>query len=198
MVKVLAGLLPGDWSVIHSIENNQRLQKGDTVKLELFDVKGELSELSVAFDITQANEGEAHIWPKLLSEHINKHFKVLQAGRHYPELGIVPSYGENNIFALEGSGIERAQIRFYIKKQRTASLEQSAEHYDYVFPQFRSDYRAGDRVFHPKTGKIYCCKPWPYTEFCRLGAHMDEQYEPGLGKNWTLAWHLAQEIVLCE
>lgn len=66
MVKVLAGLLPGDWSVIHSIENNQRLQKGDTVKLELFDVKGELSELSVAFDITQANEGEAHIWPKII------------------------------------------------------------------------------------------------------------------------------------
>ena len=60
--------------------------------------------------------------------------------------------------------------------------------YDYVFPQYRSDYRAGDRVYHSKTDAVYMCRPWPYTEFCRLGEHMDEQYEPGLGKNWPLAW----------
>ena len=188
MVNVLAGLLPGDWHIIHTLETDYRLNKGDKIHFALFDQLGDLPELSFEYEVAQACEGEPHVWPKLLCEHINKHFKVLQAGRHYPEIGIVPSYGQNSIFALQASGIVSVDVRFVHAdtcRGRQVVLQQL---YDYVFPQYRSDYRAGDRVYHSKTDAVYMCRPWPYTEFCRLGEHMDEQYEPGLGKNWPLAW----------
>lgn len=52
-------------------------------------------------------------------------------------------------------------------------------------PAYRpgTEYQAGDRVTNG--GKIYECKPWPYTGWCGLSlAH----YEPGKGTNWTDAW----------
>lgn len=60
--------------------------------------------------------------------------------------------------------------------------------YDYVFPASVSSYKAGSRVLQPKDGKVYTCKPFPYSGYCIQWAPTATQYEPGVGSNWKDAW----------
>lgn len=58
--------------------------------------------------------------------------------------------------------------------------------YDYLYPQSISLYKAGTKVLG-SDGKIYQCKPFPYSGWCTINAH---QYTPGTGSNWSDAWIL--------
>jgi len=193
---LISGLAPGDWISIGLIPTNQTLHKNDEVLIQIFDEKGYLPELSFNHLINSIENGAPSVWPKQIAKYINKHFTLLQAGRYISPSNIQPCFSKNNIYALGSSNITqtRVLIKYGLKRSKEEITAQPCSAlYDYVFPKNRNDYRAGDKVLNPKTNKIYLCKPWPYTEFCRLGTHMNEQYEPGIGKNWSLAWFECKE-----
>lgn len=76
--------------------------------------------------------------------------------------------------------------------QKTFNLslteEGSNTGYNYVFPASLSSYKAGTRVLQPKNGKVYTCKPFPYSGWCTQWSATATNYEPGVGANWTDAW----------
>ena len=59
---------------------------------------------------------------------------------------------------------------------------------DFTFPDHRSEYKEGTLVLQPTTAKIYRCKGFPYTEFCKQWTHESPIFEPGTGSNWIAAW----------
>ena len=75
--------------------------------------------------------------------------------------------------------------------QKTFSLALSMEGaaaYDYVFPASLGAYKAGTRVLQAKDGKVYTCKPFPYSGWCTIWSSTSTQYEPGVGAHWQQAW----------
>ena len=60
--------------------------------------------------------------------------------------------------------------------------------YDYLFPQGLSHYKAGIRVLQPLNGRIYECRPWPYSGYCSQWSASANQFEPGVGFAWKQAW----------
>ena len=59
---------------------------------------------------------------------------------------------------------------------------------DYTFPEQLSAYKAGTLVLQPKTGKVYECKAWPYNGYCVQWSAGSNQFEPGVGSAWNMAW----------
>ncbi len=75
--------------------------------------------------------------------------------------------------------------------QKTFALTLSTEGatgYDFVFPASISTYKAGTRVLQQKDGKVYVCKPHPYSGWCTVWSASSNQYEPGVGAYWRDAW----------
>lgn len=75
--------------------------------------------------------------------------------------------------------------------QKTFNIALSVEGtaaYDYMFPGSLSAYKAGTRVLQQKDGKIYTCKPFPYSGWCAIWSASSTQYEPGVGAHWRDAW----------
>lgn len=64
----------------------------------------------------------------------------------------------------------------------------TAAAYDYVFPQSIASYKAGTRVLQQKDGKVYVCKPFPYSGWCTQWSVTATGYEPGVGAYWQDAW----------
>lgn len=62
--------------------------------------------------------------------------------------------------------------------------------YDYTFPQSIASYKSGTVVFQPKDGKTYQCKKAPYSGYCVQYAAGANQFEPGVGSHWSMAWTL--------
>lgn len=60
--------------------------------------------------------------------------------------------------------------------------------YDAVFPEGFRAYKAGTLVLQPKTGKVYKCKPFPYSGYCVQYSASANGFEPGVGSSWTMAW----------
>ena len=71
-----------------------------------------------------------------------------------------------------------------------ASGSSSAAGPEQRFPQGLSTYTAGTRVFQPKTGRSYECRPFPYSGYCVQWSPGATQYEPGIGSHWQMAWLL--------
>ncbi|MEM5552192.1 N-acetylglucosamine-binding protein GbpA [Pseudoalteromonas sp. NEC-BIFX-2020_002] len=59
---------------------------------------------------------------------------------------------------------------------------------DFIFPENLSSYKANTIVLQPKNGKVYQCKPWPYNGYCVQWSEGSNQYEPGVGLYWNMAW----------
>ncbi len=53
-----------------------------------------------------------------------------------------------------------------------------------VYPSGLGNYAAGSKV-QGRDGRVYACKPWPYTSWCNGAA---AYYEPGYGSAWSQAW----------
>lgn len=60
--------------------------------------------------------------------------------------------------------------------------------YDETFPHNKSSYKSGTRVLQPKNGKVYQCKPFPYSGYCSQWSSSATQFEPGIGSHWQQAW----------
>ncbi|MGL5101781.1 MAG: N-acetylglucosamine-binding protein GbpA [Plesiomonas sp.] len=76
---------------------------------------------------------------------------------------------------------------FTLEEESTGPEEPSGE-YDFTFPQSLNTYKAGTTVLQPKTGKVYECKPFPYSGYCIQWNNNAIHYEPGVGSNWQDAW----------
>ncbi|CAM2781742.1 DUF6701 domain-containing protein [Moritella viscosa] len=64
------------------------------------------------------------------------------------------------------------------------------EGHDYEFPNGLSSYVAGTTVLQPKDGNVYECRTWPNNGYCVQWSEGSNQYEPGIGRNWEMAWIL--------
>ncbi|WP_094711669.1 N-acetylglucosamine-binding protein GbpA [Hahella sp. CCB-MM4] len=63
--------------------------------------------------------------------------------------------------------------------------------YDYEYPDSLSLYKEGTRVL-ARDGKVYRCKPFPYSGWCTIYSPNANHYEPGVGAYWRDAWDLDQ------
>lgn len=68
--------------------------------------------------------------------------------------------------------------------------EPQPEDYDHIFPAGLKGYQAGTTVLQPATGKVYQCKPWPYSGYCSQWTSASNHFEPGIGSAWQQAWTL--------
>ncbi|MDP2633813.1 MULTISPECIES: N-acetylglucosamine-binding protein GbpA [unclassified Pseudoalteromonas] len=59
---------------------------------------------------------------------------------------------------------------------------------EFIFPESLARYKAGTVVLQPKNNKVYQCKPWPYNGYCVQWSQTANQYEPGVGLYWNMAW----------
>ncbi len=84
----------------------------------------------------------------------------------------------------KGGEIIQKDASFFLEEKSTPNPSEA----DYTFPDQLRSYTAGTKVLQPKTGKIYECKPFPYSGYCvQWNAHAT-QFEPGVGSHWNLAW----------
>ncbi|RPH29622.1 N-acetylglucosamine-binding protein GbpA [Buttiauxella warmboldiae] len=81
-----------------------------------------------------------------------------------------------------------------IQKTQTFVTTSSADNrdnnpaYSAVFPEGIASYAAGTRVLQPADGKVYQCKPWPYSGYCKQWSSNARGFEPGVGDSWEMAW----------
>lgn len=91
-----------------------------------------------------------------------------------PEIGrFIPSH-----FTLVSSKVDN-----YVGARR-----QIRAGYDYIFPQHLEDYVAGTTVLQQKDGLVYQCREFPNSGYCVQWNEGSNQYEPGIGRNWDMAW----------
>lgn len=57
----------------------------------------------------------------------------------------------------------------------------------YMFPDGLKDYGPGTKV--ENDGRQFECKPFPESGFCTQYSESADQYEPGKGKYWKVAWN---------
>ncbi|USD31529.1 MULTISPECIES: chitin-binding protein [Vibrio] len=62
--------------------------------------------------------------------------------------------------------------------------------YDYVFPKSLESYQAGTQVLQEKNGNIYQCLDGQASGYCKQWSESSNQYEPGVGLYWEMAWKL--------
>lgn len=82
---------------------------------------------------------------------------------------------------LRGSGA-------VLQKTLALTLVSPAGPYGYRFPDGLTAYAAGTRVLQPRDGRVYECRPFPNSGWCRQWSATATQYEPGVGSHWQDAW----------
>ncbi|MEG1211877.1 MAG: N-acetylglucosamine-binding protein GbpA [Leclercia sp.] len=92
-------------------------------------------------------------------------------------------------FATNKDGTLFAQDVIDLMLENEASSGTTGK-YDYTFPQNIASYKAGTVVLQPKDGKTYQCKKAPYNGYCVQYAAGANQFEPGVGSHWSMAWTL--------
>jgi chitin-binding protein len=102
-------------------------------------------------------------------------------------LGVSPANAGNYQLVMVGKVTDTGAV---LQKTYPVVFEapSSVAAYDHVFPQNLSQYKAGTRVLQSRDGKVYECKPWPYSGYCRQWSAGSNQFEPGIGSAWTSAW----------
>ncbi len=115
---------------------------------------------------------------------------------YYNEVGIVTlnvrdtSYHGHEI-TIEGD--EPAPIgrfapdHFELSGNSVENFVEGGLAYEYVFPDGLSGYTAGTRVLS-SDGNVYQCREWPNSGYCSQWSEGSNQYEPGVGLYWEMAW----------
>ncbi|MGL5565848.1 MAG: N-acetylglucosamine-binding protein GbpA, partial [Plesiomonas sp.] len=134
--------------------------------------QGDLAVTNTLYDHGGVAKGESSADIKDSSHTFTMALEGLKAGHHQLVIKATPKAGGETI-------------------QQTMDLmfkEQSSGEYDFVFPNNIKSYTAGTKVQQPKNGKVYQCKPFPYSGYCLQWATTATQYEPGIGAHWQMAW----------
>ncbi|WP_207001690.1 N-acetylglucosamine-binding protein GbpA [Trinickia mobilis] len=99
------------WKDVGDIYPSVDLKAGDKVKTRVFKSNGEVPSLSTSITIQSDTDGAQNAWSKALATAINKAQPAsLMAGVLGANGSIRPAAGKNEIFAKEGSGINRVEI----------------------------------------------------------------------------------------
>lgn len=104
---------------------------------------------------------------------------------------VTPGHHMLKYFATNKDGVMFAQDVIDMMLEGEASADAgTAGKYDFTFPQNLSSYKADTVVLQPKDGKTYKCKKAPYSGYCVQYAPTANQFEPGVGSHWQMAWTL--------
>lgn len=179
------------WQDIGDINPLADLKPGDSVRARFFEAAGENTGLETRITINSTDEGRKATWTKLLAEAINREHTDVKAGRLDAQGTITPVSGRNDVYVLSGAGVQRVEVSIEAATNPGDGGTDNPDNggggggtYDHVYPQNISSYKAGTRVL-ARNGKVYECKPFPYSGWCTIPAW---QYEPGAGPNWQDAW----------
>lgn len=169
---------PSTWNDVGDINPLDDLKVNDRVITRVFDLNGENPNLKTELVINSTANGARNTWTRLLAEKINVEHTNLRAGVKSSTGNIVTVNGKNDVFSKAGSNIQSVEI------QIIRATESGGGGYDHIYPQNIRNYKAGTKV-KGADGKIYQCKPFPYSGWCTIAAH---HYVPGKGSNWQDAW----------
>ena len=105
---------------------------------------------------------------------------------------VTPGHHMLKYFATNKDGVLFAQdvIDMMLEGEASNTDNGAAGNYEFTFPQNLSSYKAGTVVLQPKNGKTYQCKQAPYSGYCVQYKPAANQYEPGVGSHWQMAWTL--------
>ncbi|POP45590.1 N-acetylglucosamine-binding protein GbpA [Superficieibacter electus] len=109
-----------------------------------------------------------------------------QAGHH-----MLRYVGRNDAGDIASQGV----VDLMLKEKAVQPTPEPAPaiKYQYVFPAHLNAYKAGTRVLQPKDSKVYQCRPFPYSGYCVQWSRYANQYEPGVGFAWKMAWTVVTE-----
>lgn len=267
------------------------LRRGDSVKLRVFDSRGERSDLSIPYTIESDEGGAKNVWAHDFADKINTSQQLIRAGQKAGADQFNSVYGSNTVYATEASGINHTEIQIdqqpvpvtssvtvtgveqayttnqsgdvtlafnvavsgkltvetsvydsahiqkiyesaemdnnhksfsltmkgltsgnygllVVGKDANGNVQQQivkftvtvpssssgggSTNYDAVFPEKITTYKGGTKVLQPKDGKVYQCKPAPYSGFCKQWSATATGFEPGVGGSWEMAWILVK------
>lgn len=135
--------------------------------------QGDLAVTNTLYDHGGVAKDESHADIKDSSHTFTMALEGLTAGHHQLVIKATPKAGGETI-------------------QQTLDLmfkeASSGGDYQFRFPNDIKSYTAGTRVLQPKNGKVYQCKPFPYSGYCVQWATTATHYEPGVGSHWQDAW----------
>ncbi|CAH8237200.1 hypothetical protein VAEKB19_5200015 [Vibrio aestuarianus] len=92
-----------------------------------------------------------------------------------------------NVFEAPHRDCDYLRLKVFSPVDFNGTLPPTADEYDYIFPEHLEDYVAGTRVL-ARDGDIYQCKQWPNSGYCVQWNEYSNQYEPGSGSDWNMAW----------
>lgn len=107
------------------------------------------------------------------------------AGTETVVVDVTSKPGEHRLKLIATSEDGRLNFQDLKGFQLTGDAESVSGDYDAVYPQDIKSYKAGTVVLQPTDGKLYECKPFPYSGWCQINSH---HYVPGVGSNWSDAW----------
>lgn len=100
-------------------------------------------------------------------------------------LNVESTDGEHTLKVV---GVDKRE-RVLLQDERKVQLKTAGDAaHEFVFPESLSSYKAGTKVLQPKNGKVYECKAFPNSGFCVQYSTGANQYEPGFGSDWNMAW----------
>ncbi|WP_065187889.1 N-acetylglucosamine-binding protein GbpA [Shewanella woodyi] len=117
---------PDTWSDVGNINPALDLKVGDTAMTRVFTSEGEQASMQTSITIENTQQGLKNNWPHLLATAVNREQTKMRAGQKSAAGEIVPVYGKNEIFAKDGSGINRVEVGFDIAPEPGNSVEVSS------------------------------------------------------------------------
>jgi len=161
-----------DGITVAGLESDYVLDNGKATLDFTVTAQGDLAVTNTLYNHSGVAKGESSADIKDSSHTFTMALEGLEAGHHQLVIRATPKAGGETI-------------------QQTVDLmfkEQSSGEFDFVFPNSLKSYTAGTKVQQPKNGKVYQCKPFPYSGYCQQWTSTATQYEPGIGSHWQMAW----------
>ena len=160
---------------VSGLENEYLLDNGKVTLNFTVTAEGDLAVTNTLYDHGGAAKGQTSADIKDSSQSFTMEVSGLSAGHHQLVIEGKPKAG--------GAPLQQTMDLMFKDPA-------SGGDYQYSFPEGLKSYAAGTKVLQPKDGKIYQCKPYPYSGWCTIWTSTATQYEPGVGTNWQDAWTL--------
>lgn len=162
-----------DSITVAGLESDYVLDNGKATLDFTVTAQGDLTVTNTLYNHSGAARGEGRADIKDSSHTFTMALEGIEAGHHQLVIKAIPKAG--------GDPLQQT-IDLMFKKAS------SGGDYQFVFPNDLKSYTAGTKVLHPKSGKVYQCKPFPYSGYCIQWSASANQYEPGVGSDWQQAW----------
>ena len=195
--------------------NNVYVKDGSTLKSVAVSYEEQQSQVSEAIAVTNVKFSKIKNGAATVTFHVNTQGNVNLEARVMNHAGaekgyvkqdmnnanqdvtmnlsdVTPGHHMLKYYASNKDGVMFAQdvIDMMLEGEASNTDNGTAGNYEFIFPQNIASYKAGTVVLQPKNGKTYKCKTAPYSGYCIQYAAGANQFEPGVGSHWTMAWTL--------